>query len=204
MKKILLVLFLLLTVIMYGLGATYTSQYPTPDADHVKATTELEHYEAPLTADPNEPLTGGSYDNCWQTNLDGGQRFHIDLGSAKIIRRIYYENFHSGGALTDRGSNDFTFWGSNTEASFLELTYGTDTGWTEITTATTVFIEHVASDEADPYYITATNTTAYQYYAVKIATNHTNATKVGLRRIELQTEDGYGEEENAIWFGFCF
>jgi len=185
--------------------ATYTSQYPTQDVDHVKATTKydpLEDYFWPhYTTDPAKSLTGTALPNQWValalTNTN--QRFHIDLGSAKIIRRIYYENNHDEGLVTNRGVNNFTFWGSNTEASFLELTYGTDTGWTELTVAQNTFDEHVGLDQADPKYIVVTNSTAYQYYAFKFADVH-GGSYMGVRRIELQTEDGW-TPGNALFFG---
>lgn len=208
MKKILLILFLLLVIAIQAMALTYTSVYPTHDADHVKVTTSAGGNWLPyFTTNPALSLTGTWNDNQWVSgaNQVTDQRFHIDLGSAEIVRRIYYENGHNAGGNEDTGANNFTFWGSNTEASFLELTYGTDTGWTQITTATSVFIEHPASDEADPHYITATNTTAYQYYAFKFADNHGQGTYMGVRHIALQTEDGYGEaEDNAIFFGMNF
>lgn len=171
---------------------TYTSQYPTQDDDHVKATTKYDTDYWPYYAtDPAKSLTGNYESNSWisLTGVTTNQRFHIDLGSQKVIKRIYYENLHHIGGHTDKGINNFTFWGSNTEASFLELTYATDTGWTELTVAQNTFDEHVGLDEADPKYIVVTNSTAYQYYAFKFADNHTNALIMGIRRVELQTED---------------
>jgi len=181
--------------------ATYTSQYPTQDADHVKATTTYSASFYPYFAtDPSKALDGNGVGTSWicENGTNTNQRFHIDLGSGKVIKRIYYENYHSSGGATNGGVNNFTFWGSNTEASFLELTYGTDTGWTQITTAQGTFDEHTGSDVADPKYITVTNSTAYQYYAFKFADNRTLASYLAVKRIELQTEK---EEENAIFFG---
>jgi len=209
MKKILIILLLISYVVISGLATSYTSQYPTHDTDHVKATTVLNpNYLAHFVTDPALSLTGPSGNNQWYASWEvvTEQRFHIDLGSAKIIRRIYYENSHSNGLSTVYGVQNFTFQGSNTEASFLELTYATDTGWTNIDTATSVFIEHIASDEADPHYITATNTTAYQYYAFKFVDNHTSSAYMGVRHIALQTEDGYVPPAvgNALFFGSNF
>jgi len=190
--------------------ATYTSQYPTQDDDHVKSTTKYsEDFWAYYATDPNKSLTGAWASNSWISGNGEhiNQRFHIDLGSAKIIRRIYYENNHNEGLYTDRVADDFTFWGSNTGVgTFDDLVYGNDEGWTELTCSQNTFDEHVALDQADPKYITVTNSTAYRYYAFKIATNISgDVNYMGVRRIELQTEDGFGEEEaNAIWFGMNF
>ena len=185
---------------------TYTSQYPTQDLDHVKATTrQADAYFEWHTTDPAKSLTGTAPGNSWLSanGTNSSQRFHIDLGSGKIVKRIYYENYHWSGGDTNVGTNNFTLWGSNTEASFLELTYGTDTGWTELTVAQNTFDEHVGADQADPKYIVVTNSTAYQYYAFKLADNHGHASYISIsRRIELQTEDAV--VANAISFGANF
>lgn len=173
--------------------ASYTSQYPTQDADHVKATTIYPGYTAQMGTNPALSLTGVWTNNQWVSG-DGQaaqQRFHIDLGSEMIVRRIYYENSHNGGVSGGTGAKTFTFWGSNSAASFAELTYATDTGWTQLTIDDSTFDQHVAADQADPKYVLVTNTKEYRYYAVKIADNWGAGEYMGIRRIELQTEDGY-------------
>lgn len=204
--KILLILFLILALTTSGMALTYTSQYPTQDDDHVKSTTKAStNFWAYFATDPAKSLTG-DYNTNAQLAANGShtnQRFHIDLGSAKIIRRIYYENGHDSGTGTDRGSENFTFWGSNTGAgTFDDLVYANDEGWTQLTISQSTFDIHVSADQADPKYITVTNTTAYRYYAFKIADNYGNAAWLGIRRIELQTEDGYGEAETSVMFMF--
>jgi len=205
MKKILLIIILIMAIFQINaLSTSYTSQYPTQDDDHVKATSKVSTNFWPYFAtNPELTLTGDYNLNAWLA-ANGSvteQRFHIDLGSAKVIKRIYYENLHDSGSSTNRGAQNFTFQGSNTEASFLELTYGTDTGWTNINTATSVFIQHPDEDIEDPHYITITNTTAYRYYAFKFADNYGNVSYLGVRRVELQTEDA---TDNAITFGINF
>jgi len=188
--------------------ATYTSAYPPAHNDtYVKATTILnEDYSAHFTTDPAKSLTGGGNGSQWTSEVweNDLQRFHIDLGSAKIIKRIYYENSHNVGGSVDQGGNNFTFWGSNTGAgTFDDLVYANDEGWTELTVATNVMIIHVAADQADPRYIVVTNSTAYRYHAFKFADNQGNSVYVGMRRIELQTEDE-AVAANAINFGMNF
>jgi len=184
----------------------YTSQYPPAHSDtYVKATSIYgARFEQYLATDPALSLTGNDIDKNWicSNGVYTNQRFHIDLGSGKVIKRIYYENFHNAGFYTDRGPQNFTFWGSNTEASFLELTYATDTGWTQITTAQGTFDEHTGSDVADPKYITVTNSTAYQYYAFKFADTRLGSGYMGLRHVVLQTEDAV--TVNSIFFGANF
>lgn len=176
-------------VILVDITAGCTSQYPTQDTDHVKATSDDgANYRPWLATDPTKSLTGTYVGNQW---IDGepattNQRFHIDLGSAKLIKRIYYENGHGSGVSTDGGARSFTFWGSNDAGAFAELTYGTDTNWTQLTCSQDCFDQHVALDQADPKYILVANAVAYRYYAVKIADNWGHASWISLRRIVLQ------------------
>ena len=166
---------------------TYTSQYPTQDADHVKAT---EYYGTTyypyFTTNPTLSLTGSHVNNQWLTRLETNMRFHVDLGSAKIIRRIYYENGHHFASNTT-GAKNFIFQGSNTASgTFDDLVYTNDGGWTNLTTSQSTFDQHTDNDIVDPKYITVTNTTAYRYYAIKVVDNHGNAEQTGLRRIAMQ------------------
>ena len=169
----------------------YVSQYPPEQSStYVKATSTFNPDYYPFFAtDPAKSLINNMAGNSWQAGSGetGSQRFHIDLGSAKIIKRIYYENYHHYGALGTKGVNNFTLWGSNDANAFAELTYGIDTNWTQITPAQATFDEHSELNEADPKYILVTNTTAYRYYAIKFADNH-GGTSLGVRRIELQIE----------------
>ena len=171
---------------------TYTSQYPPAQSDtYVKSTSKYDtDFWAYFATDPAKSLTGGWTGNAWLSSgiIKTNQRFHIDLGSSKIIKRIYYENVHDSGGATTFGANNYTLWGSNNAAAFAELTYGTDTNWTELTVAQNTFDEHVGADQVDPKYIVVTNSTAYRYYAFKFADNYGGAW-MGVRRIELQTED---------------
>lgn len=173
----------------YVTNATYVSQYPTLDTSHVKATTVIADYYPHNTCNPALSVTG-SIDavKAWTTTVDSvtNQRFHIDLGAAYVIKRIYYENGHHSGTNTDAGARGVSFWGSNSATSFAELTYTTDTGWTQLPLSGSEFYQHVAADQADPKYLTVTNETAYQYYAFKFANNWGDLELIQLRRIELQ------------------
>jgi hypothetical protein len=174
--------------------AIYVSQYPPEQSDvYVKATTYYSSSFYPyFVTDPTKLLTGAWFSQSWLSGpaTSTNQRFHIDLGSAKIIRRIYYENQHDSGKITNIGVKNFTFWGSNIGAgTFDDLIWGNDGGWTELDVATNVMLEHVALNQADPQYIIVTNSTAYRYYAFKFANNYGEATKMGVRRVELQIEE---------------
>ena len=168
------------------------SQYPPAQSDtYVKSTTKANtSHWAYFATDPAKSLTGTSINNSWTSGIGSAtnQRFHIDLGSAEIINKIYYENQHNSGSNTDMGVQNFTFQGSNTGAgTFDDLVYANDGGWTQLTISQSTFDEHIDSDTADPKYITVTNTTAYRYYAFKFADNYGDATYMGVRRVELQT-----------------
>jgi hypothetical protein len=176
---------------------TYTSQYPIQDTDHVKATTTNSfgnNWQPWYATDPTKLLTGTDELTSWLSDAwvtDVNQRFHIDLGSAKIIKRIYFENMFAAGIafVADRGMKNFTFWGSNNAGAFAELTYGTDTNWTEITVDDSHLEIHSTTDQSEPQYALATNTTAYRYYAFKFPDNYGRNDGAGFRRVELQTED---------------
>jgi hypothetical protein len=172
--------------------SSYDSQYPpVQNATYVKATTEGDSRYSPyLTTDPSKSLIGDYTNNAWNATTNVNQRFQMDLGSGKVITRIYYENGMASGASTDLGAKNFTFWASNT-AGISNVTWKSDAdmiteGWTQITCASSQFAQHVSADQADPHYISCTNTTAYQYYAFKFADNWGNGT-MSVRRIELQT-----------------
>jgi len=171
----------------------YLSQYPPAHSDtYVKATeTYSSSYYPYFSTDPAKSLIGTGADNKWYPNVStvSNQRFHIDLGSAKIIKRIYYENDHTSGSATDRGVQNFTFWGSNEASAFADLVYGNDDDWTQLTTGQSTFDEHVGANQADPKYILVTNSTAYRYYAFKFVDNRGDVSFLGIRRVELQIEE---------------
>ena len=124
----------------------------------------------------------------WLSNaVVTNQRFHIDLGSAKTVTRVYYENAHELGTTTNRGAKNFTMWGSNTASDFADLVYVNDGTWVSLTTDISQLLQHTASDVVDPKAIVVTNSTAYRYYAFKFADNWGNASYMGIRRIQLIT-----------------
>ena len=168
---------------------TWTSQYPPVQSDdYVKATSTYTSYDPYKATDPSYSLTGSWTAGGW-LSLNGqstNQRFHIDHGSAKKINRIYYENIHSTGTYLQYGAQNFTFWGSSESTAFAELTYATDTDWTQLTTATSVFKQHRAENMIDPQYILVSNSNTYRYSGFKFADGY-GGNCMGARRIELQS-----------------
>lgn len=132
---------------------SYTSHYPpSQDATYVKVTTDTSSYRGYYATDPSKSLIGTPVNMAWRAEAGSAQRFHIDLGSTHVITRIYYENFHWVGASLDEGCKNITVWGSNTAGSFADLTYGTDTGWTQIlqTPAYETAMRHYVDTNAGP------------------------------------------------------
>jgi len=175
----------------------FTSQYPTQSDTYVKATSKNDtSFWAYYATDPTKSVIGASAGNAW-LSVDGNpQRFHIDLGSAIAIKRFYYENYNPD--AWSNGVKNFTFWGSNSATAFAELTYATDTDWTQLTTSQSTFDIHASNNNADPKYITVTNTTAYRYYAFKFADNWAGSGPMGFRRIELQIGSLQSYSESTI------
>jgi len=193
MKWIAVLLGILLLVgsvsaVTYGYASVYP---PAQNVTYVNATSSHggTNYYPWNATNPNSTLTGVATLNAWTSTaaVVTSQRFHIDLGNATPIGRVYYENYHHMGTLTNDGAKDFTFWGSNSSGSFLNRTYTNDTGWTSIPVTPTSFAQHAASDTVDPKYITVTTPNfAFRYYALKIGYNYGGSDFVGLRRVELQ------------------
>ncbi len=182
-----------------SISSGYDSQYPPEFSDtYVKATStgwsgtyDLDPW---LATDPSRSLIGNGYGNSWESANPGitNQRFHIDLGSAQVIDRVYYENGHDNGGQTDYGARHFTFWGSNDADAFNDLIWISDEemvteGWTQLTTSVDEFDQHVAENRPDPKYFTVDNNNAYRYYAFKFADNWGSYYSMKVRRIELQT-----------------
>jgi len=167
------------------------SEYPpAQSATYVKATTYYSSsYYAYFATDPGKSVIDGYPNAAWMASVNTNQRFHIDLGSAKTIKEVYYENVHHLGTATTRGVKNFTLWGSNSATDFDDLVYANDGTWTQLTTDISQFAQHPASNVADPQYITVTNSTAYRYYAFKFADNWGDASLTGVRRIELREEN---------------
>lgn len=174
---------------------TFTSIYPPAhNSTYVKANNTTTYYAYNAT-DPSKLLTGPMLNNSWGY-ATYPVRFHIDLGSATTINRIYYENLYDSVTTNfiNNGVRQFTFWGSNSTASFNDLTYANDSGWTQIHVYTlyneaTSLVTHINSNISDPHYLYVRGTpTTYRYYALKCANTYDVTIRdwVGLRRIELQ------------------
>lgn len=171
---------------------SFASQFPPAhNGTYVKATTiSAANYYPYWATDPAKSLTGTYVSNEWMNNGTGGDRFHIDLGSEKQIDRVYLENMHDTGTPTHNGYygvKTFTLWGSNEATAFAQLTYATDTDWTQLTCDRTTWNAHVSADQSDPQYALVLTPGSYRYYCLKFADNQSGSGYKAVRRIELQT-----------------
>jgi hypothetical protein len=139
----------------------------TADGTYVKATSNsYGYYEWRVFNDDCQNGWSG-----WLTAANGAtdQRINVDLGAAVNVNYLYYENGHHNGTETSEGANHFTMWGSNSADSFADVNYADDTGWTQLSTNISQFIEHDNSAALDPHYVTAYNYASYRYYSIKVA-----------------------------------
>lgn len=153
----------------------------------VKATSELNSsYIAFNGVNLSYSLIDGNAGVAWYASSVTGQRFHINFGVRRVVTRIYLENAHSfggGPAEINNGIKDVTFWGSNAVADFNDVTYANDGTWKQLPTSPTSFAKHVDANVVDPQYMEVANPVfAFQYYALKIATNWGGA-YLGIRRM---------------------
>jgi PKD repeat protein len=119
----------------------YASQFPVANNDtYVKATSNWStaptagFFRPWFATNQSLSLTGDAINNSWisASGAVTAQRLNIDLGSAKLINRVYYQNFHQAGALTNDGVRNVTVWGSNTAGSFTDVNYYDNGGWTQL------------------------------------------------------------------------
>ena len=172
-----------------GVIAKATSTYSNSD------------YLPQSATDTSKPIVDGWSGNvCWlsASSMVTEQRFHMDLGSAIVITKIYYENGHHNGDYWRTGVKNFTLWGSNTLSAFNDTTWDHDIDWAPLTTGSDHFEKHINSNIPDPQHITVNNTVAYRYYAFKFEDSYVDDSSDGtygpymsLRRIVLQN-DTYG------------
>lgn len=166
----------------------YEAVYPPAYSDtYVKSTSNTLGMSAYLTMDPSKSLVGDAYGNCWMSNNGNpsNQRFHVDLGIPRIIRKIDYCNYHNAGYNTSRCVQSFALQGSNSASAFNALTYATDTGWTAIAKSPASMVRHTETSNGVIWNtITITDpSVAYRYYALKCASNYGDTGYMGIRRL---------------------
>lgn len=172
-----------------SVNTAVTNRYPVANnATYVKANSLGSGYYPYLATDPARSLTGNWSSNCWVNSNKTQQRFHLDLGSAYVITKIYYEpGHHIGTDRTLTNPRNFTLWGTSSATAFAQYTvYSGDTDWVQVTTGEMTFHDP-ATDTPDPNYITFyQNTTAYRYWGFKFADTWGDPDYMAMRRVVLQ------------------
>lgn len=172
--------------------ATYTSRYPTLDEAHIGVTSQHSSaYNVCNAFDPSKSTNGNAYNNSWKSIALAHfyQRINVDLSAPYIIRRVEYINYHDYGEDYNCGARDIKVYASNSNVMFLQ--YGNYEGLTELTLDIYEMAMHVNSNTEDVHYILLDNDVLYQFYVIEIVTNWKGNSGTGIRRIKLQTEDGY-------------
>jgi len=182
---------------------SYTTIVPTLDVYHVcPSTIKDENYQGYYAFDTSTSLLGSSNDdNAWlsQHREQAKQRINVDLGSAYIIRRMMYVNYHNSGGDMNEGIQYFQIYGSNSNIMF--DSYNNGGGLTllwdgKLERCTfdppnpTAAFPNLPVYNPVPQYVTIDNMTPYKFYALKIWNNWEGNSGIGVRRIELQVEDG--------------
>lgn len=182
-----------------GTSGTAANYPPDYTSTYVKATSEFAGtgYAGYNVFNPDNPLTG-DIPNWVTNNVNANVRINVDLGSAVIINKVDYENYHKSGTKTDRGVQHFTMQGSNDASSFNQTAYATDTGWVNLDSSISALEQHAAADSSDPKSFTVNNTNAYRYYSFKCADNYGDANFAAIRRIVLQTISGASYSLNDV------
>lgn len=163
----------------------FIPHYPT--ALRVTSYYNYSTYNVGLAVDPELPLTGYSSGNSWMSSsFTLENKFSFDLGEAFTISRVYLENFHSKGALTERGVKNVQVYGTNVYNAFNNTTYSNTDDLTLIQEFEAA--AHIAADAADPQYFTISSPGSYRYYVLRIQTTQGDLANVGIRHIELQEE----------------
>ena len=173
-----------------GTNSAATNRLPVANnTTYVKAFSHISTGEAHFSTDLARSVIGNPYaDACWLADVSDpaaiNKRFNVDLGAAYAIGQVVIDNFHESGRINmDRGVGGFAVYASNNAADMSVKTG--DGSWTLIQSGLTARA-HVAADVADPQTFTLTNTQAYRYWSIKIASNLGDAADVGWRRIVFQ------------------
>jgi len=154
----------------------------------VNSTSEQTDRESTYAPNPTTSRTGSDQYTSWMASSSTNQKFNINLGKAEAITRIVLDNYHSTGANTDVGIRDFYVYGSNTIADYSDTVFANVSGTMNLI-ATLEAREHESGlNGPDEEIFDFANSVPYQYYILRIGTNHGDSSAVGIRRIKLQRD----------------
>ncbi len=150
---------------------------------------------------------GSTINNAWLSE-DGaysGQKFNIDLGNAKLIHRIYLENYRGPGSNVNPGIKRFYVYGSNSYADFDDLNFNNLSPTMKLLGRfdnessgrfDSQAQRHGKADSSFPqfFYLTDngageyTNDRVFRFYIIRISSNY-GGNNMGFRVLQLQTGD---------------
>jgi hypothetical protein len=139
-----------------------------------------------FAVDPTITVLGNHANATWASGNGQitNQKFNIDLGESKIIKRFYIENGHSSGGVTNMGAKNFSIYGSNSSAAFSNTTYSNIDDLTLLGTFTAR--DHVAIDRIDKQFFYLDNNQSFRYYIFRVADNISGGgTNILIRKICL-------------------
>lgn len=177
----------------------YVTRYPTEfSTNTVKATSYFSaNYYPWFALDPIKNLTGTITDHSWATGSGQhtNQKFNIDLGTEKIIKRILLHNAcHLGTSYTNNGIYNFSVYGTNSVTAFNNTTYATITDL--VLLGTFQARQHILEDIEDSQYFYLNNNNTYRYYILRVADDFGGgADATVIRHIEFQEY----LEEAVLW-----
>ena len=177
----------------------YVTRYPTEfSTNTVKATSYFSaNYYPWFALDPIKNLTGTITDHSWATGSGQhtNQKFNVDLGTEKIIKRILLHNAcHLGTSYTNNGIYNFSVYGTNSATAFSNTTYATITDL--VLLGTFQARQHILEDIEDSQYFYLNNNNTYRYYILRVADDFGGvADATVIRHIEFQEY----LEEAVLW-----
>ena len=171
----------------YGIVSLTIGEFylPAYSNTYVKATTVLSIYYCYLPFNPALSNIGAASGTSWVGTSATNQRLSFDLGVAKVLRSFIYHNYHNSGADSTCGVKNFVLQGSNSPTAFADTAYAHNTDWTTLSCDASAFLQHVASNVADPHTVNVSNSNSYRYYSFKFADNYGYSGYIGVRKLLL-------------------
>lgn len=182
--------------------STYTTVNPPLDIYNIVPTgIRSKHYEAHFAFDTSRSITGTSYENSWMSEQGqkNEQRINVNMNISCIIRRLRYVNYHDKGGDVNDGAQYFQFYGAN--SNIMYDPYNRSDNLTILYDGILEKCEFYTPPESQPPLqppiwhpiyktIDIDNYAYFTFYAIKMWNNWYGNCGIGLRRFEIQAEDG--------------
>jgi PKD repeat protein len=197
MRWNILIVVLTLTLIL-GFGVVSATSYTTQDPPGFSSTYE----KATTTSNLDDWQVWYLFNNAldYTKTSDSGvtwqsvryeianQRINVDLGSAKTITRVKYENYFGSNGVS-AGARNVAIYGSNTASDFSTTTYATDGSLELINDFEEWTIRNTTAGTSFPGYVIIDSPGSYRYYTFRISNTWGSTNFLALRHLELQSTD---------------